>query len=318
MNDAPPSARRNPRQRVRAVVESRWFQRTILVLIIVNAVVLGLETFPAVMWVAGGLLVALNWVVLAVFTVEIALRLYVGRWRFFTDGWNVFDFLVVVLSYLPIIPGLQVVRVLRVLRVLRLLSQVRSMRRIVGALLAAIPGIASIGGLLIVIGYVFVVVATTLYGDEQPEYFGDLGASAISLFRLLVGDGWGTFVQPLSETNASAWPFFVLYTVVSTFIILNLFIAVTTEALNNQRDEVDEQLADAVEVDVQATAAAHTDMLIGHHRELLAELRLLRAEVAELRDARSGLEALSDADDAEMARLAAGESEPVPDARGVR
>ena len=262
------------RARVRAVVESAPFTRTITTLIVVNAIMLGLETYPAVQERWGEVLHAANLVVIIVFTLELALKLWAYGLPFFRDGWNVFDLLVVVVSWMPVLPGAQVLRVLRVLRVMRLLSQVQSMRRVVNALLASIPGIASIGGLLVVIGYVFVVASTMLYGTARPQDFGDLGATTVSLFRLLNGDGWGEIVQPLSETQPSAWPFFMVYGVLTTFVVLNLFIAVTTEALNMQREEEDEQLEEHIEEHQDAVG----ERILQELAAVRTELALLRAE----------------------------------------
>ncbi|MCH1882816.1 ion transporter [Agrococcus sp. ARC_14] len=269
---APHPAPASLRERVRSLVESAPFTRTITTLIVVNAIVLGLETSAPIVERWGELLHAVNLTVVIVFTIELVLKLWAYGWRFFRDGWNLFDLFVVVISWVPVAPGAQVLRVLRVLRVMRLLSQVRSMRRVVNALLASIPGIASIGGLLVVIGYVFVVASTMLYGTDRPQDFGDLGASTVSLFRLLNGDGWGEIVQPLSELQPSAWPFFMVYGVLTTFVVLNLFIAVTTEALNIQREAEDEQLEEHIE--------EHQDAV---GERILAELAAVRAELALLR-----------------------------------
>ena len=130
--------------RLRGFVEHATTQRVILALILLNAVILGLETAPSAMAAAGGLLVAMDRAILAVFVVEIAARLAVHRWAFFRDPWSVFDFLVVGIALVPATGQLAVLRALRVLRVLRILTIVPSMRRVVGALLSAIPGLSSI------------------------------------------------------------------------------------------------------------------------------------------------------------------------------
>lgn len=225
------------RDRVRALVEDRRFQGVITTLIIINAVVLGIETYPSNIERFGQVLEAINAVVLAVFVVELVLRLWAHGWPFFKDGWNVFDFLIVVISLIPVSGGLQILRVLRVLRVLRLISSVPALRKVVGALISAVPGIAAIGGLLVLIMYVFIVACTMLFGTISPAAFGDLGRSTISLFRLLNGDGWGELVAPLATDAPYAWPFMMIYGLISTFIILNLFIAVTCEALESQKEE---------------------------------------------------------------------------------
>ena len=228
------------RTSVRALVEHRVFQSTIIAVIIVNAIAIGLQTYPSL--THNEFLVGLDVVVLTIFTIEIILRLYAHGWQFFKGGWNWFDLIIVVVSYLPTGGALQVLRVLRVLRVMRLLSAIPSLRKVVNALVASIPGIASIGGLLVIIMYVFVVACTMLFGPYSSN-FADLGASTVSLFRLLVGDGWGALVEPLQEDLPWAWTFMMGYGVVSTFVILNLFIAVTTQALQEQQHEDPEPTA---------------------------------------------------------------------------
>lgn len=225
------------RGRVLALVEHPRFHQCITTLIIINAVLLGLETYPSIMTEFGDLMHVVNAAILTVFVIEIVLRIIAHGARFFTDGWSIFDFLIVVVSLIPFSGGLQILRVLRVLRVLRLMSSVPSLRKVVGALVSAVPGIAAIGGLLVLIMYVFVVACTMLFGHISPAAFGDLGTSTVSLFRLLNGDGWGELVEPLAAQVPYAWPFMMIYGLISTFVILNLFIAVTCEALDSQKDE---------------------------------------------------------------------------------
>lgn len=223
--------------RVTRLVESKIFQRPILALILLNAVVLGLETYPAIMDRFGDALHLINGITVGIFALEIALRIFAHRKAFFTDPWSLFDLFVVAIALVPATGGSAVIRVLRVLRVLRLLSAVRSMRLVVGALGAAIPGIASIGGLLAIIIYVFTVMSTTLYSSVSPVHFGDLGRSAASLFRVMLGDGWPDIIAPIAADDGWVWVFFIVFTICATFIVLNLFIAVTVEAMDRQKSK---------------------------------------------------------------------------------
>ncbi len=261
----------SPRRRVRALVESKPFQRFIIGLILLNAVVLGLETSPQVMAEWGEVLHLVNTVTVGIFVVEIALRIYGHGAAFFRDGWNLFDLFVVLIALVPAAEGSSVVRILRILRVLRLLSTVRSMRRVVGALGAAIPGIASIGGLLVIIVYIFTVMATTLFQQQDPASFGNLGLSATSLFRIMLGDGWPDIIVPLAQGQEGIYAFFILFTIISTFIVLNLFIAVTVEALERQGDD---EVVEAVESAAEREERADD--------RILAELAALREQVARL------------------------------------
>jgi voltage-gated sodium channel len=262
----------NPRERVRALVENKRFQQFIIWVIVVNAVTLGLETSAPVMREFGGLLHAADRVMLAIFTVELALRLYAFGWRFFRDSWNVFDFVIVGISLIPATGPFSVLRALRVLRVLRLISAVPAMRRVVSGLLNAVPGMASIGALLGLVIYVAAVMATKLFGDISPEYFGDLGTTLFTLFQTMTGEAWPDIAREVMAAAPLAWIFFVIYILISSFAVLNLFIAVIVSGMEKTVTN------DLVEAEEQHAAdQARSDALI------LEEVRALRREVAELR-----------------------------------
>ncbi|HRV79351.1 MAG TPA: ion transporter, partial [Thauera sp.] len=167
------------------LVESAAFQRFIVAVIVVNAITLGLETSPTAMQQAGGLLLALDRTALAIFVVEIVLKLIVYRQHFFRSGWNVFDFTIVAITLAPTGEGLQVLRSLRILRALRLVSVVPSMRKVVNALLRAIPGMSSVLTLLLLVFYVAAVMSTKLFGASFPDWFGSVGESFYTLFQVM-------------------------------------------------------------------------------------------------------------------------------------
>ena len=266
----------NHRDRVRALVEHRRFQQFIIWVIVANAVTLGLETSDRMMRDFGGLLHAADRVMLAIFVVELALRLYAHRWRFFRDSWNVFDFLIVAISLIPASGPFSVLRALRILRALRLISAVPAMRRVVSGLLAAVPGMASIGALLGLIIYVAAVMGTKLFGAISPEYFGDLGTTLFTLFQTMTGEAWPDIARDVMAVAPLAWIFFVIYILISSFAVLNLFIAVVVRGMEDQ------MTADITEAENRnAEAQARSDALI------LEEVRALRQEVAELRQPRS-------------------------------
>jgi voltage-gated sodium channel len=264
---------RAARERVRQLVESPPFQRAIIGLIVVNAVILGLETYPAIMESAGEVLHVVNVVIIGVFVVEIALRVFAYGRRFFLNGWNIFDFLVVVVALIPAGQGSAVLRVLRLLRILRLLSAVRSMRLVVSALGAAIPGIASIGGLLAMVVYVFAVSSTTLFGHLEPKAFGDLWLSTASLFRIMLGDGWPEFVAPIADEAAWIWGYFIVFSVLTSLIVLNLFVAVIVESMDRMKAE---ELADAVAEDQRLDTRILDELL-----ELRRQVGRLEARIAD-------------------------------------
>ena len=220
------------RSRLHGLLERPATQRTIIALILINAALLGLETWPAAMLAAGGLIGALDRVLLAVFVVEIAARLVAHRAAFWRDPWSVFDFVVVAIALVPASGPLAVLRALRVLRVLRLLSIVPSMRRVVGALLAAIPGLGSIALVLLILYYVFAVIATSLFAAAYPEWFGHIGRSLYTLFQIMTLESWSMGIaRPVMAQFPYAWLFFVVFILVATFTMLNLFIAIIVNAM---------------------------------------------------------------------------------------
>jgi voltage-gated sodium channel len=261
------------RQRLAAWVEAPPVQHALIALILVNALILGLETFPDARARWGTWLVGLDRVILSVFVVEIALRLAAHRAAFFRDPWSVFDFIVVAIALLPASGPFAVLRALRVLRVMRLISMVPSMRRVAGGLIAAIPGLGAVIGIIVVILYVSAVVATKLFGERFPEWFGTLGESAYTLFQVMTLESWSMgIVRPVMEVYPYAWVFFVAYILVSTFTMLNLFIAVVVNAMQAEH-------AREVEMDAQQ------DGRMTGGDPVSAELRALRCEVQSLREA---------------------------------
>jgi len=249
-------------------LESRRFEAFITVLIVVNAITLGLETSSAAMAQAGDVLVFLDRAVLAVFVVELAARFVAYRVDFFRDPWRIFDLVVVGLSLVPATGGLSVFRALRILRVLRLIVVVPSLRRVVGGLIAALPGMGSIVVLLALIFYVFSVIATKLYGGSFPEWFGSIPASAYSLFQIMTLESWSMgIVRPVMEVYPLAWLFFVPFIICTTFTVLNLFIGIIVSAMQAEHE---------------AAAIAERAELHGEQAQILSELRALRAEVAAL------------------------------------
>ena len=265
------------RSRLACTLEAPRVQAALIVLILINAIALGLETFPAARQRWGAGLHALDQAILAVFVVEIGLRLLAHRLRFFRDPWSVFDFVVVGIALMPASGPFAVLRALRVLRVMRLISLVPSMRRVAGGLIAAIPGLGAVIGIIVVIVYVSAVIATKLFGERFPEWFGTLGESAFTLFQIMTLESWSMgIVRPVMEAFPYAWIFFVSYILISTFTMLNLFIAVVVNAMQAEHAR---EVEAAQGQDASAMAAPET--------ALHAELRALREEVRALRAALS-------------------------------
>jgi len=262
-------------------VESEAFQRLITALIVLNAVTLGAETSDAVMADWGDLLVAVDTVVLTLFVVEIAARIVAHGPRFFLNGWNLFDFFVVGIALMPSSGALSVLRALRILRAFRLVSVVPAMRSIIEALIKSIPGLSSIMLLLTLVFYVFAVMATRLYGDSNPELFGTLGVSMFSLFQVMTMEGWPDIVTAVMEQHRWALLFFIPFMVLSTFTVLNLFIALIVDSMQKLH-KIEIEAVDEAEKAAEAADRAR----IGRELDALtAEVRAMRQAVERLQRA---------------------------------
>jgi voltage-gated sodium channel len=220
---------------LRRVVYDSWTERVIFALILVNAVTLGLETSATAMERYGPLFTAIDRLIIAVFVVEILARLVVQRSAFFRDGWNIFDMTVVGIALAPATATFSVLRALRVLRLLRVITVVPALQRVVGGLIGALPGMGSILLLIALIFYVFGVMAVNLYGTDDPEHFGTLGSALFTLFTVMTLEGWvDDVVNPLMETRPWAWLFFIPFIVITTFTVLNLFIGIIVNAMQEE------------------------------------------------------------------------------------
>lgn len=220
------------RKKVMALVESERLQNIIIGVIIFNAVILGLETNRDLMESHGQLLKFLDSLCLAVFVAEISLKLFAYRFSFFKDGWNVFDFIVIAIAFAPGTGAWSVLRTLRILRVLRLLTAIPSLKKVVAALLHAIPGLLGVISVMAIFFYTAAVLATQLFGSLHPEWFGSIGKSFYTLFQIMTLESWSMgIVRPVMETHPWAWAFFVPFIVVATFTILNLFLGIIVSTM---------------------------------------------------------------------------------------
>ena len=209
-----------------------WVQGAIMAVIIANAVVLGLETSARARAAFGDLLTTLDHMMLWFFTIEIGLRIYAFRSRFFRDPWGIFDLLVVSIAWLPATGPLAVLRALRVLRVLRLISMMPRLRIVVEAMLHAVPGIGAIAMLMVILYYVAAVIATKLFAETHPQFFGTIGESMYSLFQIMTLESWSMgIVRPVMDVFPWAWAFFVPFILITSFMVLNLFIAIIVTAM---------------------------------------------------------------------------------------
>ena len=248
--------------KLKQFIESKGFETFIIVLIMINAVTLGLETEKRIMDAAGPALIMIDRIILTAFALEVLAKLWVYRLAFFKNPWRIFDFLVVSISLIPATDNLSVLRALRVLRVLRLVSAFPSLRKVVGGLAAALPGMGSIMMLMLLVFYVFSVMATKLYGGLFPDWFGSLGASAYSLFQIMTLESWSMgIVRPVMADFPHAWIFFVAFILCTSFTVLNLFIGIIVSAMQAEHE---------------GHATEEREELLSKQNEIIEELRSLR------------------------------------------
>lgn len=218
----------------------------IIGVIIFNAILLGLETSPEVMGTAGTIILTLDWICLAIFVIEIVLKLVAHGARFFRSGWNVFDFLIVGIALMPATHGLSVLRALRILRVLRVISAAPRLRRVVEGFVTALPGMGSVFLLMGIIFYIGAVMATKLFGASFPEWFGTLGASFYSLFQIMTLESWSMgIVRPVMDVYPYAWLFFVPFIMVTTFAVVNLLVGLIVNSMQDAHAEESNAATDA-------------------------------------------------------------------------
>ena len=250
---------------INSLISSRAFSNFILAVILVNAVVLGLQTSKELMATTGPVLDLIDNVCLGIFTIEIALKLIVHRHRFFLSGWNNFDFIIVGISLVPGAGGLSVLRAMRIMRVLRVVSIAPSLRQVVEGFILALPGMISVFGLMALIFYIFGVMATKLFGDTFPQWFGTLGESLYSLFQIMTLESWSMgIVRPVMEVHPYAWAFFVPFIMVTTFAVVNLVVGLIVTSMEGENEAEDNKATGVYRDDVMAkldALAAKVDAL---------------------------------------------------------
>ncbi len=253
--------------RMKSVLDSDGFSRFITAVILLNAVTLGMETSDTIMVRAGDLVLLIDKLCLVIFVLEIAAKLIVRRLRFFVNGWNIFDFLIVGIALVPGAQGFSVLRALRILRVLRVISVAPRLRRVVEGFITALPGMGSVFLLMAIIFYIGSVMATKLFGDNFPEWFGSLALSAYSLFQIMTLESWSMgIVRPVMDVYPYAWAFFVPFIMVTTFAVVNLLVGLIVNSMQDAHSEEEGERTDA------------------YRDQVLTRLEAIEARIARLQD----------------------------------
>lgn len=259
---------------LQTTLESAGVRKFITAVILFNAVILGLETSEMVMARFGTFIGVLDRICLAIFVVELALKLLAYRFRFFRDGWNIFDFAIVAVSLVPAAQSLSVLRSLRILRILRVVSVAPRLRRVVEGFITALPGMASVFLLMGIIFYIGSVISTKLFGADFPQWFGSLGQSAYSLFQIMTLESWSMgIVRPVMEVYSWAWLVFVAFIVMSSFTVLNLFIAIIIDSMQTLHETEQHETVEEV------SGVVHDE-----HRQRAMEFEELRREMQEIKE----------------------------------
>jgi len=264
------------RQRLGDIVDGKPCQRFVVFLLLLNAILLGMETSESIMAKYGGPIELINDIVPFIFVIEVGSRWIARGRRFFRESWNVFDVIIFSISFLPSGSAFAALRALRVLRVLHVISLVPRMRHVVAAMLRSLPQIGSILGLLIILNYIAAVITTHLFGEDHQELFGSIGLSMLTLFQLMTLEGWAAeVVRPVMETAPWSVFLFIPYMLMTAFAILNLFTAVLVDSMqiiqqNYTYQRTEQEFSDIVARELVAVKA---DL-----QELTREVRALRAE----------------------------------------
>ncbi len=239
------------REQTAAFLDQRWVRNGIIGVILFNAVLLGMETSGTIMGVAGPVIVALDTLCLSIFVLELTLKFHAQRGQFWRSGWNIFDFLIVGISLMPGAQTFSVLRALRILRLLRVVSVSPNLRRVVEGFIRALPGMGSVFLLMGMLFYIGAVMATKLFSDSFPEWFGDLGNSAYSLFQIMTLESWSMgIVRPVMEIYPYAWAFFVPFIMVTTFAVVNLLVGLIVNSMQDAHAEESNQATSDYRVEV--------------------------------------------------------------------
>jgi len=258
------------KQMAQSIVAHRAFEHFIIAIILLSAVIIGLETSAELNaqysdWFNWG-----NRVVLLIFIIEAALKIYAVSPRisdYFSKGWNVFDFTIILLALIPSTGELAMLaRLARLLRVLRLISAIPELRLIVATLLRSIPSMGNVMLLMSVIFYIYAVAGQQFFHAHDPEHWGTLGLSLLSLFRIVTLEDWTDLMYTAMALHPLSWIYFVSFVIIGTFVIINLFIAVVI----NNLDEAKQEQLEALHIPVT-------------HDQLMKELNQTQQALEQLR-----------------------------------
>ncbi len=269
------------------IVYSSAFELSIAFVILLNAISLGLLTMSGISDGARQSFEAFDRLALYVYTAELILRMIsYGKkpWEFFRRGWNVFDFLIVALS--PLFAGQTVIlRLLRLLRLIRIFRFLPEVKVLTLSIVRSIPPLLSMSVLIFLALFIYGMAGVYLLGDELPVHWGDISIALTTLFILLTLENFPVYLEEAILVTPLALPFFLSYIFIVVFTVLNVFIGIVLNAMDEARSENRERIEKLKQIDVivhevdDITADGKvTEDEIAHLREKLRQLEQLAAE----------------------------------------
>ncbi len=261
------------REKIKQFCESSGFQNFIIGLIIFNSITIGFETSEKIMSSFGSTLLLIDKIILAVFVIEIVLKLYGYGFSFFRNGWNIFDFSIVAIALLPASGSLAVLRSLRIFRSLRLIKNVPKLRFIVESLFHSLPSLLWIFVLLALVFYVFAVIGTKLFSSEFPAWFGTLASSMFTLFQIMTLEGWAEISRDIMSVYPLANIYFILFILLASYTTLNIFIAIVVNTMSEVQQKVASEKVDKIEAIIQ-----------DENEELRNDIKLLKEQIIRMEE----------------------------------
>ena len=245
---------------------SQWFQGSVIFIIVLSALMIGAKTYD-ISPLAEQALLVLDWAVTIFFLVEILLRFIVceNKKRFFCDGWNVFDTLVVAGSLIPLqnADAVLVGRLLRVFRVLRLVSVVPELRFLINSLLKAIPRMGYIALLMFIIFYIYGAIGSLIFQKINQELWGDVSIAMLTLFRVATFEDWTDVMYETMELYPLSWIYYLTFIFLTAFVFLNMMVGAILEVMSAEQNKKEADLAHQEREDMAKQIAAIKQQLDG-------------------------------------------------------
>jgi voltage-gated sodium channel len=242
------------------IAGARRFQLFIFGVILLNAVVLGLDTYESIHREWGDTLFILNEVFLGIYIVEILIRIAAHGNRpqdYFRSGWNVFDFVVVFAVFIPgVRENALILRIVRLLRIVRVISVLPELRVLISGMIRAVRPIGAMAAMTLVLLFVYAMIGVKIFGEEIPERWDDVGTAMLTLFTVLTLEGWNEILFAAQDVTQYAWIFFVSFVLFASFLVINVLIAIIINAVEEAREV---ELAEEIEERIQEVAAGERE-----------------------------------------------------------